>query len=112
MNYSLTESDIAAIMAALPLVPLIDIGDEALKITNAAHCVSVGEKLARRDRHITKKEGAVICSAINGAFMLLSGQCPQLFHHVDDELRKEIAPHLFTYNRLIPLFDDLLQIEE
>ena len=108
MNFDLTlsQGDVEAIIAALPLV--VELGADTPQQTtiNAFACMSAGEKILSGSRSLDAHEIRVVSLALEASVLMLSGKCPDLFADVDNKLRSSLSKHFFTLNKLNQVFQD------
>ena len=97
---SLSDTDIQAILTALPLVfdPVFDSSDEQTDI-NYLSCDSLKRKLLNRESSATYKELSLLCCAVLAAKEYLSGRLPLSF---DKAYQAELSRYFFAYNKLAP----------
>ncbi len=104
-SYSLSNEDVLAILAALPLVPAFDVGTEIQQSLNENLCLSAMNKLVEKRTELIPNEIRVIALSIELAVDFLAGR---LELDIDQETASEIRLHIFTYNRLHEAFGPLL----
>ena len=96
LTLSATES--AAILAALPLIPCLDFDTPAQQLAfNSALAESAAAKLAERHTVFSLNEIRVMFVAVNAANLVLTG----VLSLDDPELRSQISPHFFVYGSLL-----------
>lgn len=103
-SFHLSDSDIEAILCALPLVLEIGADSPAQEALNTSCCTSAGEKLIAHSPNLSANEIRVISVAITAAVLLLSGKGAGFVPNIDSEWKAELSKHLFTLNRLDPIF--------
>lgn len=104
---NLSNTDIEAILCALPLVAEVSAGSPQQDELNAIMCASAAQKLSSHSTSLLPNEVRVISAAITIAVLLLSGQSSDMLSGVDPSRKAELSKYLFTLNRLDPLFQDL-----
>lgn len=104
-SYSFSSEDIAAIIAALPLVPAFDTSTEIQQSINESLCFSAMNKLVNRNPDFIPNEIRVIAVSVELAVEFLAGHIEL---DVDQETISEIRHHIFTYNHLHNIFGPLL----
>lgn len=97
---NLKESDISAILCALPLVQQAYTTTPNQAALNSANCMSVASKLHRHASDFTANEIRVIAAAVDIAVYIASGQDNDNEYDVDKEWLAEIQENYFILNRL------------
>lgn len=97
---SLSDTDIQAILTALPLIfdPQFQSSDQQAKI-NMASGKALIRKLTNRETAISPKELSLLCASVIAAKDFLSGRLPL---SVAPEDRAELSRYFFSYNKLAP----------
>lgn len=97
---SLSDTDIQAILTALPLVfdPVFASTEQQAEI-NLAAGEELSRKLTAKETNVTPKELSLLCAAVIAAKDYLSGRLP-LSVAPDDHA--ELSRYFFSYNKLAP----------
>lgn len=108
-RFSLSSSDVAAIICALPLVAGANVGDFVQAARNRAACDSAAAKLNGGVGGFSREELRVMYVAVDFALDVISGAGNAYISpdSIDGEWRAELSGHLFSYNRLRPYFSGL-----
>ena len=96
-EYSLSDTDVQAILTAFPLILLADAGSDAQNRLNASCCESAGAKLVRGTQDFTLNELRVIYGAVALAKEYLTGGWDL---DVSAKDKAELKKYLFTYIKL------------
>lgn len=108
INLKLSTGDDDAIMSALELLQELDLEETEEQAANNDNLIRlIFAKLSARSGAFTPEELRVIYAAVYCAHAVLSGRIP-----ADAESKKDLAPYLFHYNRLLPQLrpiSDMLQ---
>lgn len=104
LSINFTESDISAILCALPLVQQAYTTKPGQAEINFANCTSAASKLREHSPDLTQNEMRVIAGAVDIAVYIASGQDTIHEYDVDKEWLKEIHENFFTLNRLNSYF--------
>lgn len=96
-EYSLSDTDIQAILTALPLMLLADAGSDTQNRLNASCCESAGVKLISKAQDFSLNELRVIYAAVALAKEYLSGGWNL---DVSSKDKSELKKYLFTYIKL------------
>lgn len=104
-NYSFSNFEVDAILAALPLLTYDypDISDEQLQ-RNSAGSLLVRNKLLNGFAQYSIEDVRIVCSAVFTADAVLSGQESL---DIDPELRKDLSRNYFVYKQLLPRLDKI-----
>ena len=104
---TLNQSDISAILCALPLISNATANTSKQTMRNINCCNSVQNKLIQKIPHFTSNEIRVIYSAVLAAKLYLGGIDTDFIDtsHIDSEWRKELQKNFFVYNRLESLLE-------
>lgn len=110
-SYSLTSSDAAAILAALPLVSAFAAKTDAQQDINDAIAASVFQKLtAGQAVSFSPNEYRIIYAAVSAAKFYLAGQLrdSDFACELTAEEIVELRRYFFTYNKLYPILHNHL----
>ena len=105
-TYSLTPTDAAAVLAALPFISAFEADSEHQQKINDALAISVYQKITQgKNVSFTPQEFRIISCAVSAAKLYLSGQLrdSDLSFDLTSEEVSELRKHFFTYNRLEPI---------
>ena len=108
-SFHLSNSDISAILCALPLVLEVSSNSPLQDQLNASYCASAAEKLTNHSPNLTANETKVISLSISIAVLILSGQGSGFVPEIDSTWKAELSKYFFTYNRLDPIFQGFLE---
>lgn len=103
-TYSFTEGDIQALLCTLSVFSSLEL-DEVSKVQqsiNNACCLSAIEKLANRDMDFAPNEIKVMAASLMCADLILKNK-----FSVHDEIKSDITKHIFTVNKLLPIFSSV-----
>lgn len=110
IGISLSAEDINAIVCALPLVANAVADSPEQTELNRICCTTAAEKLVNRCSVFSANEIRVIDVAIEFALLYLGGSSTPFVSvlDVDPEWRKDLSRYLFTYTKLKPHFNRLV----
>ena len=107
-NLDFSQTDISAILCAIPLVSQFETDFPAQKLINAASSESAVRKLLNHAPTFTADEVRVISCAISAAMSVISGDDMADMFDVDTEWTQDLSRYFFTFTRLEPIFDGLV----
>lgn len=110
ISYKLSDGDIKAIVAALPIALEFDLFMNTSKIQsdlNKASIESAGVKLLNKNLDLTPNEIRVIGLAVGLATAFLTDP-DSLDFELDEDSMHAIQPYIFTYQKLDPIFRQAL----
>ena len=102
--YALTSSDVNCIINLLPVLCAVELDgvSDAQMALNGSYCESVILKFASGATDFDGNEIKVICTSLQLASMILSGDLD-----FGDEIYRSCAEHRFEINRLEPIFSEI-----
>lgn len=106
-SYSMSPSDVEAILIALPLVDFFPGTAPAQRMINSALCKSSAEKLRNHQSNFAVNELRVIAAATLCAVEYLSGRLPEI--RLEAATDNALRGHLFSYTRLNAYFQSRLE---
>lgn len=102
-NIHLSQTDLDAILCALPLISYFDAGSDRQNQINDALMMTAAEKLSSRNTNLVPNEYRVIYTAVALA-VNLENFLPE--SAIDPEWRQELKQHFFALNRIHELTKD------
>lgn len=107
---NLSNSDIQAIICALPLVTYARTDSPEQAMINKLCCDSASRKLLNHIVPLHDNEWRVIAAAVDIALDVISGDDLSYLEGpaIDAQWRSELSKGFFTYNRLSPIFANQL----
>lgn len=109
-NLKLSHSDFDAILCALPLISWYEADTPLQSQINALLCDTASQKIMQGVKDFSPDETRVIAAAISLAKFLLSGESDPNCPAVDSEWRADLCKYLFAYNRLDPIFQEIVDL--
>lgn len=107
-NLHLTATDVEAILCALPLMDCIEAQTPAQQELNSAAMSSAAKKLTSHGSQLDANDLRVISASLFIAREFLAGRMPELGSFVEPDHQAALRRHLFTINRLEPVFDGII----
>lgn len=106
ININLSDSDIRAIVCALPLVTYVRTDSPEQAMRNELCCNSAAHKLLNRILPLHANEWRVIAASSGIALDVISGRDLSYLENtaIDAQWRSELSGYFFTYNRLHTIF--------
>lgn len=108
ITVQLSLTDLSAISSALPLLLSYQANTLAQQTLNTSLCATVADKVSRGDLAFTPSELRIIACSVYAAQQFLAGHLSEEFDDLTPEELSDLRRHLFTYNRLVPLFSHYL----
>lgn len=103
-SFSLTESDIKALICGLEILPTLDLGiDDIQQSINNALCASCIEKLLNQSTDYNSNELRVMYCALAIMDEIIRDEW-----EIDVKLMSECRNFIFNVNKLLPLFESAL----
>lgn len=102
--------DVSALLCALPLVSYPEAETPEQTELNTVCCETAAKKLAAGAHAYSANELRVMAIAIEFALDILKGTGNEFIsvYEIDSEWKTDLSKHFFTYNRLKPGFDALM----
>lgn len=110
MNINLSDSDIRAIVCALPLVTYARAGSPEQSMINELCCNSAAHKLLHHIQPLHANEWRVIAAAVGIALDVISGDDLSYLESpvIDAQWRSKLSSYFLTYNRLNSALESVL----
>lgn len=106
-NYELNSSDVETILLGLSVLPMLDFDlSNAQQAINDSLCKSCFNKLTNGESDFNINEIRIISCALDAMDEIIRDE-----FDIEPEIAMECKKHLFTINKLMPVFENMLPSE-